>query len=231
MELGATIRPRAGSVHVLLIDEHPLFVEALRSCILDIDGVSAFVCPPTGDLSEVAMSPIDLVICDPTLEGTFRTEILESVLAHFPLTHLMVLSSEGDSSRVTSALASGAQSYLLKSEPIETIRAAIELILCGGVALSRSVETVFVDALIVTPIVVAVAGLATRGLSPREIEVMALVARGYSDSEIARLLNISQRTAAQHVGNVLRKLDCRSRSEAVARVMGAEATPPDIRRH
>jgi DNA-binding CsgD family transcriptional regulator len=66
---------------------------------------------------------------------------------------------------------------------------------------------------------------AARGLSPREVEILQLVARGYTDGDIARLLKISGRTVQRHITNILNKLNCRNRSHAVAQVIGA---PPPL---
>jgi DNA-binding NarL/FixJ family response regulator len=223
MKIAATIRPLADNTQVLIVDEHPLFAEALRDCVAEIDGVGAFTCSPDDLLDTFRQQDFDVVVCDPTIQARFSTELIKSLRRRFPNCRLMVLTAHAEANLVISAIASGAQSFVLKSEPIHTIKTAIELVCRGGVALSLPVAGLLVSREVASRVEPSLASLGSRGLSPREIEVIELVARGYSDNEIAQRLAISARTAQQHVSNVMRKLDCRSRSEAVARLVGRES--------
>lgn len=222
MGVAATIQPLVGTGQVLIVDEHPLFVEALRHCVAEIDGVGVFACSPTRGLDPLEPGDFDVVVCDPTIDGHFRSDLVRSLRERFPDCRLMVLTGHTEANLVISAIANGAQSFVLKSEPISTIRSAIELVCRGGVAFSLPVAGVLVSSQVTSRVEPSLVSPSARGLSPREVEVIELVARGYSDGEIAQHLSIATRTAQQHVGNVLRKLDCRSRSEAVARVIGGE---------
>ncbi|HEY5625832.1 MAG TPA: response regulator transcription factor, partial [Dehalococcoidia bacterium] len=130
---------------------------------------------------------------------------------------------------IMAALGHGAKSYILKSEPIETIRAAIEFVCRGGVAFSLPIAALVTDKPVPARESRSLAASVSRGLTPREVQVIQLVARGNTDGEIAELLEISDRTVERHVGNVLNKLGCRNRSEAVAQVIGAAPMLAKIR--
>ena len=166
----------------------------------------------------------DVIVMDPCTGGAFSTEHLKTAKRLWPLARLMVLTDCNEPDVIVSALAYGAHSFLLKSESIDTIRAAVEL-LCGGAA-AFSLPVAVVMAAKVTPALVApsLPAPAARGLSPREVEILQLVARGYTDTEIGQLSNISPRTVQRHITNILNKLNCRNRSHAVAQVIGA--APP-----
>lgn len=209
-----------GKPRILIVDENPLFVDALRRTILAIDGAIVFACSPGDDLESLRWASVDVIVCDPSVGGKFDASYVAVLRGRFPECRLMVLTSDLEQAAVFGAIANGAQSFFLKSEPIETIRTAVELTCRGGIAFSLSVATQLVSARIERAIEPSLATPALRGLSPREVQVIELVARGYSDAEIGQLLGISPRTAQQHVRNVLGKLNCRSRSEAVARVVG-----------
>ncbi len=212
-----------GKPRILIVDENPLFVDALTRTIQTIDGSIIFSCSPGDDLESLESRCVDVVVCDPSVGGKFDASYIAVLKGRFPECLLMVLTSDLDQTVVFGAMSYGAQSFVLKSEPIETIRTAVELTCRGGIAFSLSVATQLVSAGIEPVRESPLVSPGWRSLSPREVQVIELVAQGYSDAEIGQRLGISPRTSQQHVRNILGKLDCRSRSEAVARVVGGES--------
>jgi DNA-binding NarL/FixJ family response regulator len=208
---------------VLLVDHQPLYLEALASVVGAIHRLRV-VTHAFDNLAGLENLEPDVIVIDPCRGGAFSIEHLKTVKRLWPLSRLMVLTDCNEPDAVVSALAYGAHSFLLKSESVDTIRAAVELLCRGAAAFSLPVAVVM--AAKVTPPLVApsLPAPAARGLSPREVEILQLVARGLTDAEIGQSSNISPRTVQRHITNILNKLNCRNRSHAVAQVIGA--APP-----
>ena len=209
---------------VLLVDHQPLHLDALSGVVGAIPRLR--VATQTLDnLEGLENVDPDVIVIDPCTGGAFSTEHLKTAKRRWPLARLMVLTDCNEPEAIVSALSHGAHSFLLKSESIDTIRAAVEL-LCGGAA-AFSLPVAVVMAAKVTPPLVApsLPSPAERGLSPREVEILQLVARGLTDGEIGKLIKISPRTVQRHITNILNKLNCRNRSHAVAQVIGS---PPPL---
>jgi DNA-binding NarL/FixJ family response regulator len=122
------------------------------------------------------------------------------------------------------AFANGAQSFIMKSEPIETIVGCIELVCRGAAAFSLPAASLIMAKAIVPANNQCLSAPVYRGLTPREIEILQLIARGHTDSEIGGMLALSSRTVQRHVQNILNKANSRNRSQAIAQVLGA--APP-----
>ena len=209
---------------VLLVDHQPLYLEALSSVVGAIQRLRV-VTQPLDDLEGLEEVEPDVIVMDPCTGGAFSTEHLKTAKRLWPLSRLMVLTDCNEPDAVVSALAYGAHSFLLKSESVDTIRTAVELLAGGAAAFSFPVAVVM--AAKVTPPLAApsLPAPAARGLSPREVEILQLVSRGLTDAEIGRMINISPRTVQRHITNILNKLNCKNRSHAVAQVIGA---PPPL---
>jgi len=208
---------------VLVIDHQPLFLEALAKVVATIPQVRVAKHLLRGNLEEIGDAPADVVILDPFEGAEFRCEHVEKARRLWPLSRLMVLTDCDEPDAVISALAYGAHAFVLKVEPEETIRAAVELVCRGAAAFSLPMAASIAGRVALPLMVPSLPAPTARGLSPREVEVMQLVARGYTDPEIGKLLKISARTVQRHITNILNKLDCRTRSQAVAQVIGAAA--------
>jgi DNA-binding NarL/FixJ family response regulator len=209
---------------VLLVDHQPLYLEALSSVVGAIQRLRV-VTQPLDALEGLEEVEPDVIVMDPCTGGAFSTEHLKTAKRLWPLSRLMVLTDCNEPDAVVSALAYGAHSFLLKSESVDTIRTAVELLAGGAAAFSFPVAVVM--AAKVTPPLAApsLPAPAARGLTPREVEILHLVSRGLTDAEIGRMINISPRTVQRHITNILNKLNCKNRSHAVAQVIGA---PPPL---
>ena len=233
--MGSTVHaPGTGAQDclVLLVDHQPLYLEALSNVVGAIERLRV-VTRTIDALEGLTDVEPDVVVIDPCTGGSFSTRHLQTVKRQWALSRVMVLTDCNEPEAVVSALAYGAHSFLLKSESVDTIRAAVEL-LCGGAA-AFSFPVAVVMASKVTPPLVApsLSAPAARGLTPREVEMLQLVARGMTDAEIGEMSNISPRTVQRHITNILLKLNCKNRSHAVAQVIGSPpplsiVRPPDL---
>lgn len=205
---------------VLVIDQHPLMREALGRTLGEIKDVAVSTADISDEVSAFVAEVPDVVVCDPTVDAEFRPEYVAFLAHYLPAARIVVLTGQHEAASIMAALGHGAKSYILKSEPIDTIRAAIEFVCRGGVAFSLPVAALATDRPVPARETKSLSAPVSRGLTPREVEVMQLVARGHTDNEIADTLGISARTVERHVANVMNKLGCRNRSEAVAQVIG-----------
>jgi DNA-binding NarL/FixJ family response regulator len=206
---------------VVLIDQEPLFLDALRQRISTIRGVKVISRLVSDGASAITATRADVIVCDPSSGSRFEKNYLVELRRVLPRPKIIVLTNHDEPQVIAFSLAHGVDSFILKSEPIETIRCAIELVCRGGVAFSVPVAALLPSSLTLSVVEPSLPAPVARGLSPREIEVLDLVGRGCTDAETGRLLGISVRTTQRHVTNVLNKLNCRNRSEAVAKVVGS----------
>jgi DNA-binding NarL/FixJ family response regulator len=196
---------------VLVVDDHAVVREGLRGFLDLQDGIEVVGEAADGDEAleqAVSLSP-DVVLMDlvmPRLDGVAAMRRLRERL---PRARVIVLTSFVDDDRLLPAVRAGAAGYLLKNaEPRElplSVRAAH-----AGEAL--------LDPVVAARLVEALAEAGEDGpldrLTPREREVLQLIARGLPNKQIARELDLSERTVKTHVGHVLGKLGVADRTQA-----------------
>jgi DNA-binding NarL/FixJ family response regulator len=153
---------------------------------------------------------------DIRLPGMSGIECIRELKLRQPKFQIMMLTVFEEHDRIFQSLTAGASGYLLKQTPPDKLLEAITELHRGGAPMStqiaRRVVEVFQQA--------APGGDATAGLSPREKEIVALLAKGYLYKEIASQLGISVETVRTHIHNTYEKLHVRSRTEAVMKVYG-----------
>jgi DNA-binding NarL/FixJ family response regulator len=198
-------------IRVLVVDDHPLFRDGLvglLATVADVEVVDAVGDGESAVRRSAELAP-DVVLMDLNLPGLPGLEAIRQVVGRTPAPAVLVLTMVDDDDTVTAALRVGARGYLLKGAVQEEVLAALRTVAAGGVVFG--------------------AGAAQRVLSgerrigdltPRESEVLALVADGRSNPEIARELGLSLKTVQNHVSNVLAKLQVRDRTQAALRMRG-----------
>jgi DNA-binding NarL/FixJ family response regulator len=158
----------------------------------------------------------DVVLMDirmPVLDGIEATRRI--VRAH-PSTRVLVLTTFGLDTYVYDALRAGASGFMLKDAPPEEIAAAVRIVASGDALLAPAVTRAVIEAFSrQTPTQAPTPPTAIAELTPREQEVLDLLARGLSNSEICEQLVISEATTKTHVARILQKLDLRDRVQAV----------------
>jgi DNA-binding NarL/FixJ family response regulator len=208
----------------VVVDSQPVFAEALASAVrvrlvADVD-----VWPLQRSFSDASGPTPDILIIDPVDDAGFHTELVEMGIMSWPQARVVVVTGHSEEDAIVATLRAGAHGFLLKSEEMETLLLGIQLVSRGSLAFSsqaaRSVFARSQEILHSRP----TRKPSRRDVTPREAEVVHLIAEGRVDAEIATILGISVRTVQRHVGNVLNKLGCHTRSEAVARVMEASGS-------
>jgi DNA-binding NarL/FixJ family response regulator len=148
----------------------------------------------------------------PNLDGIAATRAIASAA---PETKILVLTTFEDDDYVFGALSAGASGFLLKRTRPEQLIAAIHTIAAGDSLLSPSVTRTVIDRVAQQSPPDPAADRRLRQLTPREREVLELVARGLSNTEIAAALVVEESTVKTHVKRILAKLDLRDRVQAV----------------
>jgi DNA-binding NarL/FixJ family response regulator len=161
----------------------------------------------------------DVVLMDIHLPGMNGIECVRRLKELLPQTHFMMLTVYEDAEKIFSALKAGASGYLLKRTTEAELMAAILDINQGGSPMSSAIARKVVQSFQNPPPGQAL-GEAAR-LSPREREILDLLARGFAYKQIADQLQISVPTVNHHIRNMYDKLHVHSRAEAVAKYLGA----------
>jgi DNA-binding NarL/FixJ family response regulator len=204
------------AIRVLLADDQPLVRAGLRR-IIDADPAVTVVGEaedgPAAVRQAEAMRP-DLVLMDvrmPVFDGIEATRRLTE--AENPA-RVIVLTTFGLDEYVLAALRSGASAFVLKEAPPEDILGAIHSVASGKAVIDPAVVQAVIDELGRRPPRAELAASIAE-LTPREREVLSLLARGLSNAEIAAELVVGEGTVKTHVARVLSKLDVRDRVQAV----------------
>ena len=164
----------------------------------------------------------DVVLMDINLPGISGVEAVKRLKPELPTTQFVMLTVYEDADHIYSALAAGATGYLLKQTPREELLGALEEVHRGGSPMTSNIARKVVQSF--SPSSAPVAD--GEGLSPREQEVLELLARGYLYKEIADRLNISVPTVNTYVRRIYEKLHVRSRGQAVAKYAHFAAATP-----
>lgn len=187
---------------VLIVDDHELFRDGLKS-LLGSRGIDVVGEAPDGrqGLRLARRLEPDVAILDIGLPGLNGLDTLARLGRECPKARGIVLTMHAEDAYVIEALRAGARGYVLKSQAFADLAGAIGTVMEGSVYLSPGISSALVRAS------VGGAEPAAEPLSPREREVLQLVAEGRTNKEIGHLLSISVKTVETHRGAIMRKLD------------------------
>jgi DNA-binding NarL/FixJ family response regulator len=220
-------------IRVLIVDDDDLMRAGLRGVLSSDETIE--VVGEAGDGREAAyrtrlLTP-DVVLMDvrmPDLDGISATREL---LASFPEVKVMILTTFEQDDYIFGALNAGASGFLLKRTRPEELIAAIHTIAAGDSLLSPSVTSRVVERMAGQRPPDAARDPRLDELTPRETEVLELVARGLSNAEIAATLVIEESTVKTHLKRVLAKLGVRGRVQAVIFAYESGLTQPGTTTH
>jgi DNA-binding NarL/FixJ family response regulator len=200
-------------VRVLVVDDHPIWRDGVRAD-LDSSGRAVVVAeaPDGGEAIQQARETMpDVVLMDLNLPTVRGVDAIRQIVEESPHIKVLVLSATGEEADVLEAVKVGASGYLLKSATAGEIVDAVARVRAGEPVFSANLAGLVLGEF--RRISGALAGSSEPGLTPRETEVLKLVAKGYTYREIADKLFISVKTVQNHVQNILTKLQLSKRYE------------------
>jgi DNA-binding NarL/FixJ family response regulator len=197
---------------VLLVDDHRLFRTGVRAELGDaVEVVGEAADVPEAVAAVLELQP-DVVLLDVHLPGGDGREVLKQCAHRVPDTRFLALSVSDAAEDVIATIRAGARGYVTKSIGGPELTAAILRVADGDAVFSPRLAGFVLDAFAGSSDVPVVDEELDR-LSPREREVMRLIARGYTYKEVAKELFLSVKTVETHVSSVLRKLQLSNRNE------------------
>lgn len=196
---------------LFLIDDHRLFLTGVRSELDEVFDVVGSASDVDDAIYQVRKLRPDVVLVDVHMPGGGGLAVLQNVLATHPDTRFLALSVSDAPEDVIAMIRAGARGYVTKSIQPDELADAVRRVAAGDAVFSPRLAGFVLDAFAAAPVVVDDSELDQ--LTPREREVLRLIARGYAYKQVARRLEISVKTVESHVSSVLRKLQLSSRHE------------------
>jgi DNA-binding NarL/FixJ family response regulator len=209
--------PASGPIRVFLVDDHRLFLSGVRAELPGRADVPVEIVGEAVDVESavegIRRTAPDVVLLDVHLPGGGGRAVIESVRARQPGVVFLALSVSDAAEDVIAVIRAGARGYVTKTISSDDLAAALVRVRDGDAVFSPRLAGFVLDAF---------AGDLPAGfgadpeldqITPREREVLRLLARGYTYKEIARRLEVSIKTVETHVSSVLRKLQLSSRYE------------------
>jgi DNA-binding NarL/FixJ family response regulator len=201
-------------IRVLLADDQRVVREGLGTLLGLLDGIELVGTAADGEEAialAVELDP-DVVLMDLRMPRVDGIEAIRRLAERGERPRTIALTTYADDASVLGALRAGARGYLTKDAGADEIRAALEAVAGGAAALDPAVQHHVVAALAADE---AGSDLPD-GLTPREAEVLALIAHGLTNAEIADRLVVSAATVKSHVNHIFAKAGVRDRAQAVA---------------
>jgi DNA-binding NarL/FixJ family response regulator len=193
-------------IRVLSVDDHPLLrggIAALIGIQTDMELV-AEACNGREALDQFREHRPDITLMDLQMPGMSGIDAISAIRAEFPEARIVILTTHAGDVQVSRAIKAGARAYLLKAslrnELLETIRA----VHAGQRRVSSEIAAEIAE------------HAADEGLTPREVDVLQLLAKGNANKGIASELSLTEETVKSHIRNILSKLQANDRTHALA---------------
>ncbi len=206
------LEPAPGDIRVLVVDDHPVVRQGLRSFLSSREGIEVVGEAADGEaaLGELRRLRPDVVLMDLVMPGAGGVAAIRRITAEYPEVRTLVLTSFSSEDDVIPAVAAGAVGYLLKDVAPDELEAAVRAAFRREATLSPEVMTRVMAEVARSSAMTA----ELDGLTPREIDVLRLLAAGRSNRALATELYVSERTVKAHVSNILAKLHVTDRTQA-----------------
>jgi DNA-binding NarL/FixJ family response regulator len=209
--------PAKRVLRVLVVDDHPVVREGLRAMLGTVPRIELVGEAGSGQeaIEMAARLEPDVVLMDILMPGMSGIEATQQIKEARPSTAVIVLTMYDTEAHVVGALRAGAAGYLVKDFSRELLCSAIDAVMEGGAMVRSDLLRQAVEGVSRRPIGRghAVPGMA-ENLTPRELEVLRLVAQGQANREIARELSLAEVTVKKHVQSIIGKLGVSDRTHA-----------------
>lgn len=201
-------------IRIMIVDDHPIVREGLVAVLRRDEEFEIMGEAPDGKVAvkrALSLKP-DLILMDLRMPEMGGVEAMQKIRAAAPEIKFLVLTTYDTDEHIVGALEAGASGYLLKDAPREELFNAIRTVARGEALLQPRVAARLIQHMTGQT---AKAQSGEEDLSPREIEVLQLVARGQANKEIAAQLTITEATVKTHLAHIFQKLAVNDRTEAV----------------
>lgn len=203
-----------GKVRVILADDHQIILDGLKMLIDDMDGIEVVGEAANGReaVRLVREHEPDIVIMDVAMPELNGIEATRQISSEWPDVRIIVLSMHSEKRFVSLMFKAGAKAYLSKENAFQELSSAIRAVMAGTSYLSPNIATALVEDY-VEVVKTATQRLEASTLSPRELEVLQLLAEGRSTREAATILYVSVKTVEAHRRNIMEKLGLKGVAE------------------
>ncbi|MFF1723685.1 response regulator [Streptomyces sviceus] len=205
------------TVRIVLADDQPLVRAGLRMVIADAPDLEIVGEAGTGTEAVRTVRELrpDVIVMDIRMPGMDGIEATRMITANAPAPRVLMLTTFDDDNNVYAALRAGASGFLVKDMALDDILTATRVVAAGDALIAPSVTRRLIEEFANRPAPATTPPPRLDGITEREREVLTLVGRGLSNSEIAAELFIGHATAKTHVARLLTKLDARDRVQLV----------------
>jgi DNA-binding NarL/FixJ family response regulator len=206
-----------GTLRVLVADDHEIVRKGLRSILEEQPGWE--IAGEASDGREAvdkakALKP-DVSVLDVSMPGLNGLEATRQMLRNEPETKVLILTMHESDPLIREVLDAGARGYLLKSDASRDLVTAVDAIRRNKTFFTARVAQMVLDGYLDKKPKAATEDVPATRLTPRQREIVQLLAEGKSSKEVAVALKLSVKTAETHRANIMRRLDCHSVSELV----------------
>lgn len=189
------------------MDDHQLIVDGLISLLSEQEGVASAEGFTSGKLAieQLEKQSVDVVLADVNMPEISGIELTSIITSRFPAIRVIALSMHDDSAMISGMIGAGASGYVLKSTHISELMEAIETVAAGRKFLSGEVQSIIMQNIYTHNDPINTFEPKVVSLTPRESEILNLIAGEFTNSEIAERLFISERTVETHRKNIFIK--------------------------
>ena len=191
-------------IRILAVDDHPLLRRGIAALVNIEDDMKLVAEASSGEeaIEKFRAHRPDVTLMDIQLPGLNGIETISQIKKEFPNARIIVLTTYSGDAQVVRAIRAGAQAYLLKRQVHRELLETIRAVHAGQRRIPQEIAVEFVNR-------------PSDDLTPREIDVLRLIASGSANKEIADQLSIGEASVKSHVANILSKLDAKDRTHAV----------------
>jgi DNA-binding NarL/FixJ family response regulator len=204
-------------INVMLVDDHEVVLEGLIRILEKQGGIKIVTVARSAEeaLEKIVRFPVDVIIVDIQLPGMNGIELIRSVKSAYPEIEAITLTVYDDEQLAKQAIKAGAIGYVIKDAAKDELVKAVRAAAKGESLISTSVARKLIEEMTEPSARKKKKEEGLEELSQREVDVIKLMTRGYSNRQIADILFISEHTVKVHIRNIFRKIGVADRTNAV----------------
>jgi two-component system, NarL family, response regulator len=191
-------------IHIFIVDDHPVVRAGLTSMLATQQEIEVIATASSGDAALEALdtTAADVMLLDLRMPGLSGVKTIQEIRRSGHLIRIIVLTSFETDEDIYRAVQAGAQGYLLKDTSLKEMIEAIKNVHSGKRYIPRDIAARLAERMM------------RAELTARELEILSVLAKGLTNKQIGKVLNISQNTVKNHVNSVIEKLEVSDRTEA-----------------